>query len=468
MIPVILSGGSGTRLWPISRTKLPKQFNMILDESLQALTMKRAKKLGTPWIITGQSLKDLTEKQKRSLGMTDIQCIYEPLARNTAPAIALITHLLSQKGLDQEIVSILPADQLIEKEDQFVRAMHLATQLAKNGKVVTLGIKPTEPATGFGYIQSAPNVIQRDGEFSSYPVLKFHEKPSEDQAKAFIKQGNFNWNAGIFIFQIAQMRSCFEKYQPKIWSQIKSIRTDLSNLKAVYSDIENISIDYAIMEKLSEGELACIPGDFGWNDIGSWDAIAKLGVGASNSTSNPIATYMAEGNFVFPVEDKTYAISGLNDLIVVDTKDALLICPKGTSQDVKFLVNQLKETNPKIVEDHIFEERPWGKYEVLRDTSYFKSKSITVDPGCQLSYQSHSKREEFWIIVRGEGELWLDNDIINVKRGSNIKIPCGAKHRIKNVGSELLEFIEVQIGTYFGEDDIVRYKDDYNREVELN
>jgi mannose-1-phosphate guanylyltransferase/mannose-1-phosphate guanylyltransferase/mannose-6-phosphate isomerase len=316
-------------------------------------------------------------------------------------------------------------------------------------------------ATGFGYIQTSDTKILTLFDAVGFPVLKFHEKPNEPTAQSFLQQGHFFWNAGIFIFQVQVMKLLLQKYQPKLWSQIVKVKGDLSNLMEVYSEIESISIDYAIMEKLSSEELCCVPSEMGWNDIGSWDAVAEL---SRNTQKMPcLVSNEAIGNYVMPHADKTYALSGVNDLLVIDTADALLISRKGTSQDVKFLVNQLRESNPKVLDEHIFEERPWGSYEVLKNTDYFKSKIIKVDVGGQLSYQSHNKREEHWIIVKGEGDLCLNGDIIKVKVGSNITIPCGAKHRIKNTGTQSLEFIEVQIGSYFGEDDITRYQDDYNR-----
>ena len=458
MIPVILSGGSGTRLWPVSRTKLPKQFCHIFAESLHFMTLQRLTKLSTPWIVTSASLKALTEKQVRELDLPPSHIIYEPDAKNTAPAIGLLCHILSIHGYTDEVVGVFPSDHLIEKEKDFFSSIYRARDEAKKSKIVTLGIKPQYPATSFGYIQVTREVNIAD--YTASPVIKFHEKPSLEVAEGFLKDGSYYWNAGIFVFDISFMIDLFKEYQPEIWSKIETINPDLSNAKEVYNDLPNISIDYAIMEKLNVDTLSCIPADIGWNDVGSWDAIADL----LRMEDTKSIEFQGKGNFTYSkIGEKSYAFAGVSDLIIVDTADALLVTKKGASQTVKDVVSLLQTKHPALLNDHVFEEKPWGKYEVLRDTGIFKSKVIHVNPKQQISYQSHSKREEHWLITQGEGEVVLDEQIIPVKPGSYIKIPLGAKHRIRNTGDKVIEFVEIQMGTYFGEDDIVRYQDDYNR-----
>jgi mannose-1-phosphate guanylyltransferase/mannose-1-phosphate guanylyltransferase/mannose-6-phosphate isomerase len=469
MIPVILSGGSGTRLWPLSRTKYPKQFNDLFEDSLLALTIKRVSNIGTPWIITGAQHKNLTEKKKKDLKIKEMFCIYEPVGKNTAPAIALLVHLLSSQKKEDEIVSIFPADQLIENETDFCSVITESKKLAQEGKVVTLGILPSFPSTGFGYIQTAQPIETTDQSISttknakSFSVIKFHEKPNYEDASEFIKQGSYFWNAGIFTFKVSVMKQLFEKYQPQLWNKISQIKIDLSNIDEIYPHLENISIDYAIMENLTSDKLSCIPCDIGWDDVGSWDSVAQIYSNKHLISKASVKNHNSDNNFIFSLDNKVYALCNVSNLIVVDTRDALLICEKGKSQDVKHLVEQLKIDNNNTLSDHVFEERPWGKFEVLKDTSYYKSKLIQVDPNCQLSYQSHNHREEHWTVVKGSGEVMLNEEVIPIKTGSHIFIPKNAKHRIKNTGTEKLEFVEVQVGTYFGEDDIIRYKDDYNR-----
>ena len=451
MIPAILSGGSGTRLWPVSRASFPKQFCDLFADSLQTLTLKRCQKLGPMWIVTGAALKTLTEANLKALEINDVVTVYEPSAKNTAPAVALLAHLLVQRGLGNEIAGVFPSDHLIQNEKSFYKAVQDAESLAAHGKIVTLGIKPDHPATGYGYIQK---------DKSSDRVLKFHEKPELETAKKFLAAGDFYWNAGMFIFRADVMLEKFKKLQPEMAKLITQVKADLSNLAEVYEKVQSISLDYAIMEKLTPDELSCVPADMTWSDVGSWDAVAELGGQKHNNKSMEI---QGQGNFVFGHQDKTYSFVGTNDLILVDTADALLVVKKGQSQEVKQVVEALQREGSMLVKDHVFEKRPWGAFEILRDSDHYKSKVISVNPNSQISYQSHAQRAEHWIITRGEGEVVLDDQVIKVKAGVHVHIPLGARHRIRNNTGSLLEFVEVQIGTYFGEDDIVRYQDDYKR-----
>jgi mannose-1-phosphate guanylyltransferase/mannose-6-phosphate isomerase len=462
MIPVILSGGSGTRLWPVSRSRYPKQFCELFDESLQTKTIKRVSKFGNPIIVTSEGLRDFTQKKAIEAGFPKAQVLYEPMGKNTAPAVALLCRFLELQGKQSEVVSVFPADHLIEREDVFVAALELAETCALDQKVVTLGLKPSSPNTGYGYIQTEKQPFSYKKNVSSHRVLKFHEKPHQQLAEQFLKEGNYYWNAGIFVFQVEHMIELLETYQPQIWDALSSLKTDLSNLKEIYALMPSISIDYAIMEKLNPNDQLCVPCDPKWSDVGSWDAVAEVYSRQSVQKTTPFEVDSKE-NFVMPSEGKTYAFVGVEDLIVVDTADALLISKKGHSQDVKLLVDQLKAAKSSLIHQHVFEERPWGRFEILRDFAHFKSKVIKVNPKASISYQSHDKREEHWIITKGEGEVILDDQSIKVKKGSYVKIPLKAKHRIRNLGTDVLEFVEVQLGSYFGEDDIVRYQDDYNR-----
>lgn len=455
MIPVVLSGGSGTRLWPVSRAKYPKQFCDLFEDSLQTLALQRLKNFGTSWVLTGVALKDFTESQARQKNIA-IRPLYEPMAKNTAPALAFLLKVLEFENKLSEVVGLFPADQLIENTNNFNEALSEAIKTAEQNKIVTLGVKPTYAATGFGYIQTADKSLH-----ASSRVLKFHEKPQLQMAEKFLAEGSFFWNAGIFVFKAESMKQAFCKYSPELWKIADELKSDLSNLKQVYEKFPSISIDYAIMEKLSSEELSCVPCDMGWSDVGSWDAVAEIySRGRKNKSAVEIK---ASGNFIFSKKDKNYSFVGVDDLIVVDTEDALLVSKKGSSQDVKSVVDIYNQKHSSVTQAHVFEDRPWGHFEVLRDTKRFKSKVIQVHPGQQLSLQSHAKREEHWIITAGSGEVVLDDKIVPVRAGVYVHIPLGAKHRMRNTGKETLEFIEVQLGSYFGEDDIVRYQDDYGR-----
>jgi len=451
-IPTILSGGSGTRLWPVSRTKFPKQFCELFDESLFLKTISRLQKLGSPWVVTNESMKVLTESVLREKGIPLTQALYEPKANNTAPAIALLCKLLELQNRTADIVGIFASDHLIQNDENFIAAVKLAIECAQKGQVVTLGIKPTYPATGYGYIEVAKETFHG----TAHPTLGFREKPNATTAQEFIDSGNYFWNAGMFIFEVATMIKHLKNFMPGTWNVINTLHADLSNLKEVYDACPSQSIDFGVMEKLKE--QVCVPADLGWSDVGSWDEIAAM------TESAPKYETEATGNFFYSNQNRIAGFVDVNDLIVVDTADALLITKKGSSQKVKQVVDQLVAAKDPRAGEHQFEYRPWGKFEILRDTDAFKSKVIHVNPGQQLSYQSHKQRAEHWVIIKGHPEVVL-NDVTHVlKPGENIYIPLGAKHRIRNPHpTDMVEFVEVQVGSYFGEDDITRYQDDYKR-----
>jgi mannose-1-phosphate guanylyltransferase/mannose-1-phosphate guanylyltransferase/mannose-6-phosphate isomerase len=458
-----MSGGSGTRLWPLSRVNYPKQFAELLDKPLQTLAIERVQKFGKSLIVTTEKLKDLTEKDIIQNRLQVEKVIYEPEGKNTAAAIAMVCKYLLMTGRADDVVGVFPSDSLISRREEFESALQSAVSAAQQNFVVTLGILPRGPETGFGYIQVKERALNTG---SATEVLKFHEKPTEEKARSFLADGHYFWNAGIFIFKAGVMIELFKKHEPEIWNQIDKLDADLSNIAEVYPRLKNISIDYAIVEKLGSDQLRCVPCDIGWSDVGSWDALVEVTESAPfepQSLKKKPVQVSAKGNAVFSKQQKNYSFIGCDDLIVVDTVDALLICKKNSSQKVKDLVEALKRTDDKITKEHVFENRPWGRFEVLRDESYFKSKIIRVEPGQKISYQSHEKRAEHWVIVRGEAVVTLDDREHVVKTGENIFIPMRAKHRIHNRTDSIVEFVEVQVGTYFGEDDIKRYQDDYGR-----
>ena len=455
-IPTVLSGGSGTRLWPVSRTSFPKQFCDLFEESLFKKTLNRLKPFGSPWIVTNESMNILTKTVMRETGIPFDQALFEPKANNTAPAIALLCKVLEQKGKLQSIVGIFPSDHLIQNEENFAAALKLGQECAALGQVVTIGIKPTYPATGYGYIEVSPSVFLESKGLHALQTRGFREKPNEQTAEDFIQSGNFFWNGGMFLFKTETMIKHFKNLMPETWAAVDALNPDLSNLKSVYNHCPAQSIDYGIMEKLKE--QVCIPCDLGWNDVGSWDELSKL------IPTGKVIEVGGHGNFAFPFRDRLITFIDTHELIVVDTADALLISKKGSTQKVKQIVETLNLKKDIRASEHPFEYRPWGKFEVLRDTASFKSKVIHVNPGQQLSYQSHKQRAEHWVIVKGSPEITLNDVVHHVKAGESIYIPLGAKHRIRNPHvSEVVEFVEVQVGTYFGEDDITRYQDDYQR-----
>ena len=475
LLPVIMSGGSGTRLWPVSRSKFPKQFCELLDQPLHTLTLNRLKKYGPTIVVTNKKFQDLTESDIRKNNFNVEKVLYEPASRNTAAAIALVCRYLEIKNKIEQVVGVFSSDNHILDEDAFHEALDVAVKSAAQGAVVVLGIKPDRPETGFGYIQVKDRAI---GTQKATEVLKFHEKPSSQKAEEFIDAGTYFWNAGIFIFKVKNMIEHFTRLEPEIWNKLQALKNDLSNLSEVFSDIKNISIDYAILEKLLSPDLMCVTCDIGWSDLGSWDSLTDIKEGfrkkkqvSTSDVSMPpsqslsdVVQVASRNNSVHGLGSKAYSFVGVDDLIVVDTADALLVCHKGESQKVKEVVDRLKVTQPKVVDNHIFENRPWGKFEVLQDEPYFKSKIIRVDAGQKISYQSHAKRSEHWIIVKGEAVVVLNDQEIKLQTGQHIFIPQGSKHRIINNSLSPVEFIEVQVGSYFGEDDIVRYQDDYGRD----
>jgi mannose-1-phosphate guanylyltransferase/mannose-6-phosphate isomerase len=463
MIPIVLSGGSGTRLWPISRRKFPKQFCEIFNESLQNLTLKRVSTLGNPMLVTGQDLKTLTEIHIKKSEVNVRQVLYEPKSKNTGPAVLVACEWLKSMGHENECVGFFPADHLIQDEEEFLSAVKLAQSVAESGKIVTLGVRPTYPETGYGYIQKTKKSLQEGSEI--FGVVQFHEKPNLETAKKFLLTQEYLWNAGIFIGRVKDFLSSFEKFQNDMRSEAKKLKSDLSNLLEVYEKMPNISLDYAIMEKLSVDQLSVVPVDLGWNDVGSWDAVADhfRARGLSSKGTTVLSTGTDHNHFVFSQTGREVALVEVDNLIVVDTADTLLIASKGSSQKVREIVDQLNQKKSKLAEEPTFEDRPWGHFQILKDTEHFKSKVIQVWAKSQISYQSHGKRAEHWIITQGKGEVVLNDQIIPVQAGSHVHIPLGAKHRIRNTTDHTLEFVEVQLGSYFGEDDIVRYSDDYNR-----
>lgn len=464
MIPVIISGGSGSRLWPISRSSFPKQFCEIFDEPLLEHTIKRLSQFKAPLIVTVESLKVLTERCALKAHLSSKNIVYEPIAKNTAPAIALICHLLKLEGLEQQVIGVFPADHMIIHEERFLKIVSHAERVALQGTVVTLGVKPHYPATGFGYIQcrEPQHVTAINEEIRS--VIQFVEKPDLQTAESFLASGDYYWNAGMFVFKVDVMIEAFKTHLPDMWSQITKIKSDKTNIKDIYGNLEAISFDKGIMEKISD--QMCIPTDIGWSDLGSWDDYAKMmeqGMIAKGVSKANIVSVDSNNNFILSLKPKKIALLGVENLFVVNTDDAILIGQRGRSQDTKKIVEILESQQDKSLTDHNFDHRPWGMYDVISDDNEFKIKVIAVNPGQQLSYQSHTQRSEHWVIIDGKGEVIINEQVLSVYPGSSIVIPVNSKHRIRNTGAKVLRFVEVQTGEYFGEEDIQRFEDDYKR-----
>ena len=474
MKPILLSGGSGSRLWPVSRSKFPKQFAPIGGKSLQDRTLERLSVFGCPIVVSSISVKNLNEASVKKINYDTAPgsssqplCLYEPQRKNTAAAICWALRELELRGQTDAVVGIFPSDQFVANEHVFIDALKKAEAFAKNNPltVITIGISPTYPATGFGYIQldTQPDVKIPGNEVIG--ALGFREKPDPGTAQSFIEAKTFVWNAGIFVGSVGGLIEKIKSHAPDVWRPFAQSLQPTQEINAIFEKVPSISFDYAVMEKLNPGaDLFCVPTDCGWDDVGSWDALQKY-----TDFQLVDQRYRHQRNCqdvaLFSDLKKHYAFNGVNDLIVVDTQDALMITRRGESEGVKAIVEEIqKSPESNVTAEHVFEDRPWGRYEVLQNQQHFKSKVIDVLPMQQLSYQSHAKREEHWLITQGLGEVVLNDEVIKVKAGSYVFIPLGAKHRMRNTHpSQNLQFIEVQLGEYFGEDDIQRYQDDYQR-----
>lgn len=385
------------------------------------------------------------------------QIVGEPRGLNTAPAIALATQIALTHNPKAVLVT-LPSDHLIEPLERFRRHLEVAIECADKNAIVTLGVIPTHPATGYGYMEIEADPRNAIGE--PVGVKRFLEKPTDSKARQLIEEGRVVWNAGIFVFPAQLMADKLAQHMPELWNAMSQLKPDHSNIDSIYQQIGSQSIDYGVMEKLTD--LKCVPTDVTWSDLGCWEEVA-----ANDSSRSDRLEVEAKGNYYSGtgVNPKKIVFLGVDDTIVVDTPDAMLVMKKGAGQKVKDVVTRL-EANPKdqhLTQNHTFETRPWGSFRVLADTPSYKAKSIVVLPGQKLSYQSHNKRAEHWTVVSGIATVTLDDKEHTLRAGEHIFIPLKAKHRIANPGNTPMEFVEVQTGSYFGEDDIVRYSDDYGR-----
>lgn len=455
MTNIILCGGNGTRLWPLSRALMPKQFvKLFNDESLFQLTVKRNKVVcSQQFIVSNAEQYFLAVDQLNELESTQNQFLLEPIGRNTAPAIALACFALNP----EEIVLVSPSDHLIKDENAYEKVLNDAKKLAEEDNLVTFGITPEYAETGYGYIES-------DGQ----DVKAFHEKPNESIAQEYVDAGNFYWNSGMFCFKAGVFLEELKTYSPEIY---ETSNTAYQNIKAgnlmriSHEDMQAIpedSIDYAVMEKSSRVKV--LASDIAWSDLGSFDALDEEMSKDENGNTKceHLYTIDANNNFVHSKE-RAIALVGIKDLIVVDTADALLISKKGVSQKVKEVVKQLKSGESELHHIHLTAHRPWGTYTVLENTPGYKIKRIEVKPGKRLSLQKHFHRSEHWIVVSGTALITVGDRETILRENESTYIPIGEVHRLENPGKVDVILIEAQVGSYLGEDDIVRIEDDFKR-----
>ena len=471
IIPVILSGGSGTRLWPLSRKQYPKQYlplvgdNTMLQETI--LRLNGLDNLADPIIICNADHRFLVAEQCQQIDIESPAILLEPIGRNTAPAIAAAA-LQSQKISNEAVLLVLSADHVIQDIDAFHQAIKIASRQAQAGKLATFGIVPTDANTGYGYIKSSQENI--DG---AHKVEKFVEKPDLETAQTYLEQGNYLWNSGMFMFQADVLISELSEQSPNIVvSVIDAVTNATKDLDFIRLDKQSFesspsgSIDYALMEK--SDNVVVVPLDAGWNDIGSWSALHDIGKKDANGNVTNGDVFMQDTtNTYIHANGHMIATIGVQDLIIVDTPNATLISTKDKSQEVKNIVEQLQHKNREEQSCHRKVYRPWGWYDSIEMGKHFQVKRLHVKPGAKLSLQMHYKRAEHWVVVSGIATAINGKETLILTEGESTYIPIGTTHALENHTDEILEIIEVQSGTYLGEDDIVRFEDIYGR-VEIN
>ncbi|MBI3795111.1 MAG: mannose-1-phosphate guanylyltransferase/mannose-6-phosphate isomerase [Nitrospinae bacterium] len=462
---VILAGGSGSRLWPLSRQQLPKQFlSLEGDVSLLQATINRLAPIigaNNVLIVT----QELHAKGEAYHALEAYRILFEPTGRNTAPAIALAAARLSADGADPLMV-VLPADHIIRDEEQFRAHVKTALEIAREGRLVTFGIRPTSPDTGFGYVKvkaGAENAVACE-------VDRFVEKPDAPTAEKYLKDGGYYWNSGMFVWRASVILAEIRRHLPAVYEVIEKIMAESRStgsfqmaVEKYFPSMPSISIDYGVLEK--SDVVSLIPCDIGWNDVGSWHAVREIGKKDADGnvlTGNVMAIDCK--NSLVRAEKRLVAAIGLENVCVIETADAILVSDLDQTQSVRKVVDALQKRNAPEHMYHVKINRPWGSFTVLEDDQTgFKVKRIEVAPGARLSLQSHGKRSEHWVVVSGVATVTSGDATTTVLKNQSTFIPIGAKHRLENCGAEPLHIVEVQVGDYLGEDDITRYEDNYGR-----
>ncbi|WP_041362231.1 mannose-1-phosphate guanylyltransferase/mannose-6-phosphate isomerase [Methylovorus sp. MP688] len=470
IVPIILSGGSGTRLWPLSRQALPKQLlpltsgYSMLQETL--LRLGGVKSIGAPIVVCGNDHRFLVAEQLLEIGSKPRAIILEPAGRNTAPAIAVAASCLQQDAADDLMMLVLPADHVIQDHAAFAAAIDIAAEAAQQGRLVTFGIKPTIPETGYGYIKGGAALASCPG---SFELSRFVEKPNLETAREYLASGDYYWNSGMFLFSPKQYMEELTQFAPEIASKaseaLEQSYTDLDFVRlheASFKECPSQSVDYAVMEHTRNA--AVVPVDIGWSDVGSWTALADV-LDKDDAGNVTVGDVYLNGvkNSMVRSEGRMVAALGVENLIIVETSDAVLVAHKDAAQDVKKIVDYLKEQGRKEHEYHSRVYRPWGWYEGIDAAERFQVKRIMVKPGEKLSLQMHHHRAEHWVVVSGTAIVTKNGEAEMLCENQSTYIPIGTTHRLENPGKLPLHLIEVQSGGYLGEDDIVRFEDTYGR-----
>ncbi|MBT8062820.1 MAG: mannose-1-phosphate guanylyltransferase/mannose-6-phosphate isomerase [Xanthomonadales bacterium] len=471
MIPVILSGGVGSRLWPVSRRAHPKPFMQLADgETLAEKTWNRARAVAgrAPILtVTSRDYYFYTRDLYQGLPDGDHQARYllEPMGRNTAPAIALAAFFVRENLGDEATMLVMPADHLVSDQRNFEAAVHEAQQLASQDLLVTFGIHPTHAETGYGYIRQGEPLTAS----GSYRIDAFVEKPDIETAREYLESGKYHWNSGMFCFRASAVLDALAKYSAPVYEAVKNVWLNMDRNASpleipaeLFAECPSISIDYAVMEKVANS--AVVAADFGWSDIGSWKAISELY--ESDAAGNRIrgkAVLVESTNCFVQGGGRLVAAVGVDNLVIVDTGDAVLVADRNKAQDVKQVVAQLTELKDDAATYHQTVHRPWGSYTILEDADDCKVKRLVVKPGQVLSLQLHHRRSEHWTVVRGIAKVRRGDDEFLLEQNQSTYIPVETLHRLENPGTEDVHLIEVQTGDYFGEDDIERFEDIYGR-----
>lgn len=465
--PVILCGGAGSRLWPLSSTRLPKQLlSFGGDESLLQATVERVREFAeanAPTIICNDEYRFLVADHMQSMGLPLHTIMLEPMGRNTAPAIAMAAfHALE----NDPILLVLPSDHLLKDTEAFSEAVHKAAELAAMGRLVTFGVKPQIPHTGYGYIKGGEPIDDL-----GFVVEKFVEKPERSTAKVYFSSGDYFWNSGMFVFRASVYLQSLKTHAPEIYAACEiasgKLASDLDFVRIERDAFESCpseSIDYAVMEKTDLAAMVTL--DAGWSDIGSYESLwENLEQDASaNVLEGDVMAYDTTASFVF-AESRLVATIGVNNLTIVETPDAVLVADKGKSQEVKQIVQDLADRGRSKHDEHQRVYRPWGFYESVSEGDRFQVKHIQVKPGAALSLQKHHHRAEHWVVVYGTARVTKGEEVFEISEDQSTYIPIGEVHRLENPGKIPLSLIEVQSGSYLGEDDIVRFDDQYGRSV---